>query len=57
MSKKDVNEIIPVEITTESLQSRIYTIRGVQVMLSFDLAEIYGYATKDFNRQVTRRHI
>lgn len=37
---------------TESLKDKIYTIRGVQVMLDSDLAEIYGYATKDFNRQV-----
>ncbi len=37
---------------TNSLKDKIYTIRGVQVMLDSDLAEIYGYATKDFNRQV-----
>ena len=34
------------------LRSKIYTIRGVQVMLDFDLAEIYGYSVKAFNRQV-----
>ena len=34
------------------LKSRIYTIRGVKVMLDADLAEIYGYSTKAFNRQV-----
>lgn len=34
------------------LRSKIYTIRGIQVMLDFDLAEIYGYETKYFNRQV-----
>jgi len=34
------------------LNSRIYTIRGVKVMLDVDLAEIYGYSTKVFNRQV-----
>ncbi len=34
------------------LMSKIYIIRGVQVMLDFDLAAIYGYATKNFNRQV-----
>ena len=32
--------------------SRIYTIRGVKVMLDADLAEIYGYTTKRFNEQV-----
>ena len=34
------------------LKSRIYTIRGVKVMLDADLAEIYGYSTGAFNRQV-----
>ena len=32
------------------LKSRIYTIRGVKVMLDADLAEIYGYSTKAFNQ-------
>ena len=34
------------------LKSRIYTVRGVKVMLDADLAEIYGYSTKVFNQQV-----
>ena len=34
------------------LKSRIYTIRGVKVMLDADLAEIYGYNTGSFNQQV-----
>jgi ORF6N domain. len=34
------------------LKSRIYTIRGVKVMLDADLAEIYGYSTGRFNEQV-----
>ncbi len=34
------------------LKNKIYTIRGLQVMLDADLANIYGYSTKDFNRQV-----
>lgn len=34
------------------LKSKIYIIRGVQVMIDADLAEIYGYSTKNFNRQV-----
>ena len=34
------------------LWSKIYTLRGVQVMLDFDLAAIYGYETRYFNRQV-----
>ena len=36
----------------KSLRDCIHVIRGVQVMLDFDLAAIYGYSTKDFNRQV-----
>lgn len=37
---------------TDKLAVRIYTIRGVKVMLDADLAEIYGYSTKAFNQQV-----
>ena len=39
-------------IDENMLKSRIYTIRGLKVMLDADLAEIYGYSTKAFNRQV-----
>jgi len=39
-------------ISEETLQNRIYNIRGCKVMLDFELAEIYGYETKNFNRQV-----
>ena len=39
-------------LTEEYLMSKIYIIRGVQVMLDADLAEIYGYETRYFNRQV-----
>ena len=35
-----------------SLKDKIYVVRGVQVMLDFDLADIYGYTTKAFNQQV-----
>ena len=34
------------------LKSKIYIIRGVQVMIDADLAEIYGYKTSRFNEQV-----
>ena len=33
-------------------KSKIYTVRGIKVMLDADLAEIYGYSTKTFNQQV-----
>lgn len=36
------------------LKNKIYSIRGQKVMLDADLAEIYGYETKFFNRQVKR---
>ena len=39
-------------VSEETLQDKIYNIRGHKVMLDIDLAEIYGYETKNFNRQV-----
>ena len=39
-------------VSQETLVNKIYTIRGQKVMLDFELAEIYGYETKNFNRQV-----
>ena len=36
------------------IESRIFTIRGVQVMLDCDLAELYGTETKFVNRAVSR---
>ncbi|MCI7437452.1 MAG: ORF6N domain-containing protein, partial [Spirochaetia bacterium] len=44
------NEIIILD--ENDLKNKIYTIRGVQVMLDSDLAQIYGYETKRFNEQV-----
>ena len=40
------------ELNEELIASKIYIIRGQKVMLDFELAEIYGYETKNFNRQV-----
>ena len=39
-------------MTLESVQNRVYLIRGQQVMLDYDLAEIYGYEVKRLNEQV-----
>ena len=36
------------------IESRIFTIRGMQVMLDSDLAELYGTETKFINRAVSR---
>lgn len=41
-----------VMINEEIIQNKIYILRGQKVMLDVDLAEIYGYETKNFNRQV-----
>ena len=38
--------------TVEDIESKVYRIRGVQVMLDADLAAIYGYSTKRFNEQI-----
>jgi ORF6N domain len=49
------------DLTTKSLvvsiqliERRIYLIRGQKVMIDFDLAELYGVATKRLNEQVSR---
>ena len=47
-------EIVVIDETT--MKSKIYYIRGQKVMLDFELAEIYGYATKNFNQQVKRNN-
>lgn len=48
-----ITQIIPEKlISSENIKDKIYTIRGVKVMLDMDLAEIYGYSTKAFNQQV-----
>lgn len=36
------------------IQNKIYTIRGRQVMLDCDLAELYGVESKRLNEQVKR---
>ena len=41
-------------ITVEGISSRVYYLRGQQVMLDYDLAEIYGYEVKNLNQQVKR---
>ena len=40
------------ELTIDVIDSMIYVVRGVKVMLDFELAKIYGYETRYFNRQV-----
>ena len=38
----------------EDIKAKIYTIRGLQVMLDRDLAELYGVETRRLNEQVKR---
>jgi len=38
----------------EKIQKSVYIVRGQQVMLDTDLAEIYGYEVKALNQQVKR---
>ena len=39
---------------SDLIRSRIFTIRGVQVILDKDLAELYGVEVSQLNRQVKR---
>lgn len=41
-------------MTVDNICNRVYVIRGQQVMLDYDLAEIYGYEVKRLNEQVKR---
>ena len=41
-------------MTMDNVCNRVYVIRGQQVMLDYDLAEIYGYEVKRLNEQVKR---
>ena len=47
-----INEVVPID--EEFIKSRIFMIRGVQVMLDRDLATLYGVTTKRLNEQVKR---
>ena len=41
-------------MTVDNICNRVYVVRGQQVMLDYDLAEIYGYEVKRLNEQVKR---
>ena len=56
---KENSKAVGVNINTEiaiaderAIREIIYEVRGVKVMLDFELADIYGYTTKAFNQQV-----
>ena len=48
--KSNSNEIMLIDERT--IKDKIYEIRGIQVMLDFDLTSIYGYETRYLNLQV-----
>ena len=54
MKNTEANNIEIAVIDDRSIRDKIYEIRGMKVMLDFDLAEIYGYTTSAFNQQVKR---
>ena len=47
---EDTTELIIVE----SIRDHVYMLRGEQVMIDSDLADIYGYELKAMNQQVRR---
>ena len=52
MAEDKKEEIKIIEINEEYMKDRLYVFKGRKVMLDTDLAEIYGYETKNFKRQV-----
>ena len=51
MSKAIKNNSV---VAADNIQNRIYTVRGVQVMLDHDLATLYEVETKVLNQAVKR---
>ena len=49
---EEKQEVITVD--SGKIQNLVYTIRGQQVMLDSDLANLYGYEVKRLNEQVRR---
>ena len=54
MPKKPSSRAALLAVPTESIERRIYLIRGLKVMLDRDLAELYQVPTKVFNQAVKR---
>ena len=42
------------EISENSIKKKIYTVRGIQIMIDYDLANLYAVKTKRLNEQVKR---
>ena len=54
MNRESTNALVGPLDADVAIKSRILTIRGVQVMLDRDLAELYGVSTKALNQAVKR---
>ena len=52
--KQEKEKTISNTMQVNDLGSRIYTIRGKQVMLDYELAALYGYEVRALNQQVKR---
>ena len=52
MKEEKKEGITVIDVTEEYMKDRLYEFRERKVMLDTDLAEIYGYETKNFKRQV-----
>src|SRR3989338_2214048 len=53
MSKEQKNSLT---VSADIIKSKIYTLRGMQVMLDKDLAELYGVLTGNLNKAVKRNN-
>ena len=51
---QDANLAVAAPLDPSDLEDLVYTIRGQQVMLDFDLARLYGYEVRALNQQVKR---
>ena len=54
LARNETAECRPEPTGVDTIRSRILTVRGVQVMLDRDLAELYGVPTKVLNQAVKR---
>ena len=50
----DIVEIESVSVPTTDIENMIFNVRGQQVMLDRDLAQLYGVETKVLNQAVKR---
>ena len=51
---RDERQIVVQDVIPEKVQGCMLAIRGMQVMLDRDLAELYGVSVKRLNEQVSR---